>query len=136
MFACDAWLLRARLAEAKRFRDEAAALIAKHHYGRREPDLAVLDAEISPTLDTFRTACAQVGAEGWWHLMPRLESLVAAQPKGSWFRPDRHKPWDQLLAPFARRRRRITRNGTRICGKRRKGDPRSDKWGFWPERPR
>ena len=107
LFACDAWLLRGRLAvvsgqlaEAKRFLDEAAALIAKHHYGRREPDLAVLDAEISPTLDTFRTACAQVGAEGWWHLMPRLESLVAAQPKGSWFRTDRHKPWDQLLAPL------------------------------------
>ena len=32
--------------------------------------------------------------------MPRLESLVAAQPKGSWFRADRHKPWDQLLAPL------------------------------------
>ena len=71
-----------QLAEATRFRDEAAALIAKHHYGRREPDLAVL------------------GAEGWWHLMPRLESLVSAQPKGSWFRADPRKPWDKLLAPL------------------------------------
>jgi hypothetical protein len=106
LFACDAWLLRGRLAvvsgqlaEAKRFRDEAAPLITKHHYGQREPDLAVLDAEISPTLDTFRTASAQVGAEGWWHLMPRLESLVAAQPKDSWFRAD-PRARDQLLAPL------------------------------------
>ena len=56
-------------------RDAAAELIARHHYGRREPDLAVLDAEITPGADTFAAACERV-SEGWWHLLDRLEQLA------------------------------------------------------------
>jgi len=87
LFLADANLLAARTALAlgrpdlvPEHRDEAARLIRKHHYGRREPDLAVLDAEIAPNPETFRTACDLVGAEGWWHLLPRLEAIAQPLP--------------------------------------------------------
>ena len=91
--AADGWLEQAMVA-----REEAAKLIADHHYGRREPDLAVLDAEIcqaggfglealgektaeNEALErAFVLACDQV-AHGWWHLIPRLE-VLAGQLEG------------------------------------------------------
>ena len=36
-----------RFARARTYRDQAAALIEKHGYGRAAPELAVLDAEIA-----------------------------------------------------------------------------------------
>jgi hypothetical protein len=87
LFLAEAHLLAARTALAlgrpdlvPEHRDEAARLIRKHHYGRREPDLAVLDAEIAPNPETFRTACDLVGTEGWWHLLPRLEAIAQTLP--------------------------------------------------------
>ena len=87
LFACDAALLRSRWRVvsgewrvAGEYRDKAADLIQKHHYGRRVPELAVLDAELNPTLETFRAACERVQA-GWWHLIPRLEALVPRLPR-------------------------------------------------------
>lgn len=117
LFACEAALLRARLAlaasgseggkvkggkveEARKYRDEAAKLIETHGYGRRKPDLAVLDCEIDPSLETFQTACGHVQSEGWWELLPRLEALVANQPKGGWFGGGERKKWDALLEPL------------------------------------
>ena len=86
LFLADALLLRSRLEalgsrleEATDFRDQAAKLIRKHHYGRRLPDLAVLDAELDPAPETFAAACDQV-AEGWWFLIPRLERLASLSP--------------------------------------------------------
>lgn len=117
LFACDAALLRARLAlvqetggrrqetgdrgreAAKRFRDLAAELIRKHGYGRRVPDLAVLDCELDPCLENFQTACAKVGEEGWWHLMTRLEALAATQPNG-FLGTGPRKHWHRLLTPL------------------------------------
>lgn len=93
LFACDAALLRGRLAlvqepgdsgqgTAKRYRDQAAALIDKHGYGRRKPDLAVLDLEIglATTESTENTEimirnALDAVAEGWWFLIPRLEAV-------------------------------------------------------------
>jgi hypothetical protein len=129
LFLADAYLLRAQLAlsvakaadrrldipvrpsgtatgpdknvrpTAKEYRDQAAELIRKHGYGRREPDLAVLNCEIDPCLENFQTACAKVVAEGWWHLMPRLEALAAAQRKG-FLGTGPRKHWNDLLEPL------------------------------------
>ena len=103
LFGTDAHLLRARialsqgdLAAAKRKRDAALDLIAKHAYGRAAPELALLTAEIAcaensanaeaaiavaiaairgkPSYDE-RTGVAMDG--GWWGLLPRLEALLS-----------------------------------------------------------
>jgi len=82
LFHAEAHLLAARTAlvlghpeVVRHHRDEAARLIREHLYGRREPDLAVLDAEINPTPQSFAAACQAVSA-GWWHLIPRLEAIA------------------------------------------------------------
>jgi len=86
---------------ARLCRDEAAEMIKKHGFGRRKPDLAVLNCEIDPSLENFQTACGHVGTEGWWELLPRLAALVAKQPKGSgWFDPGERGKWDAVLAPL------------------------------------
>ena len=79
-------------------RDEAAKLIEKHGYGRRKPDLAVLNCEIDPSLENFQTACGHVASEGWWELMPRLETLVAKRP-GGWLGGVRGQ-WEKVLKPL------------------------------------
>lgn len=88
LLLADAHLLAARTAlvlgghqeVAWEHRNDAATLIQRHSYGRRDPDLAVLSAEMARTLETFETACAWVGGEGWWHLLPRLELLAGELP--------------------------------------------------------
>jgi tetratricopeptide (TPR) repeat protein len=108
LFLAEVWLLRSRLLvlgsgllEARRCWKEAKRLIEKHGYGRRKPDLAVLDCEIDPSLEAFQTACGHVGAEGWWEHMPRLEALVAKQPTGvRWFGGGERKKWDGVLEPL------------------------------------
>lgn len=109
LFLTEVYLLRSRLSvvrgplsKAKEFRDQAAELIRKHGYGRRVPDLAVLDCELDPCLENFQTACAKVGEEGWWHLMPRLEALVESQPTGLFGLGGPRKHWHHLLEPLRR----------------------------------
>lgn len=92
LFLTDAHLIASRTALALgqpelawNHRNQAAALIAKHHYGRRAPDLAVLDCEMSPAPETLEAACAQTGAEGWWHLLPRLEARAGQIPGAEQF---------------------------------------------------
>ena len=94
LFAADAALLRARIAlaandreAAQTARDAAAALIARHEYGGRVPDLALLDAEMEPTEAGLRAAITAVRGEafegidgGWWGLLPRLDALLAQRP--------------------------------------------------------
>ena len=63
------------------------------------PDLAVLDGEIDPCLETFQTACAKVGGEGWWHLMPRLQALAESRHKRL-FGPGERGKWLGLLEPL------------------------------------
>ena len=101
LFLADAYLLRARIllseartARARTYRDQAAALIEKHGYGRAAPELAVLDAEIA-WADNAEGLEAAIAAAikairgepyrdertgitidgGWWGLLPRLEAL-------------------------------------------------------------
>jgi hypothetical protein len=91
---------------ARHYRDEAAKLIRKHGYGRREPDLAVLNCEIDPSLENFQTACTKVSTEGWWHLRPRLEALANARPKGRFgFGPGERGQWLGLLEPLRKAER-------------------------------
>lgn len=87
LFLADGHLLASRSALALGqaelawdHRNKAAALIAKHRYGRREADLAVLDAEMSPSAETLEVACARIGPEGWWQLLPRLETIASQIP--------------------------------------------------------
>lgn len=72
---------------------------------RREPDLAVLNCEIDPSLENFQTACAKVGAEGWWHLLPRLEALANARPKGGFFGGGERGKWLGILEPLRKAER-------------------------------
>jgi len=67
---------------------------------RPKPDLALLNCEIDPSLENFQTACGHVGGEGRWELMPRLEALVAKQPKGAWLGGGVRGKWDAVLAPL------------------------------------
>lgn len=97
------------LSQAKAFRGQAAELIRKHGYGRRVPDLAVLDCELDPCLENFQTACAKVGEEGWWELLPRLEALAAARPEGGWFKKGDRCQWERILAPLRKGEREYQR---------------------------
>ncbi|MEO0447962.1 MAG: hypothetical protein AAF191_17980, partial [Verrucomicrobiota bacterium] len=85
----------------------AQALIKKHGYRRLLPDLAVLQCEMDPSLEKFQTACAQVGEEGWWHLMGRLEALAtamdAAAPKTGLLRNKKSNVAEQLLVPLRKK---------------------------------
>ncbi len=104
LFMTDAHLLHARIAlsqgdfaAARRKRDAALDLVAKHGYGRAAPELALLTAEIARAENSAngkaaidaaakairgkpyrdeRTGIAIDG--GWWGLLPRLELLLPA----------------------------------------------------------
>jgi tetratricopeptide (TPR) repeat protein len=102
LFLADAYLLGARIqlsedriARARSHRDQAAALIGKHGYGRAAPELAILDAEIACTDNAEDRHAALAAAMkairgepyhdertgvtidgGWWGLLPRLEALI------------------------------------------------------------
>jgi tetratricopeptide (TPR) repeat protein len=102
LFLADSYLLGARIllsggriARARTHRDQAAALIEKHGYGRGAPELAVLDAEIAWADDAEDCAAVTAAAMktirgepyrdertgvtidgGWWGLLPRLEALL------------------------------------------------------------
>ncbi len=108
LFLADAHLLRARIAlpgqgaaDARHYRDRAAALIAKHRYGRGAVELAVLDAEIACTANApareaaIAAALAAIAGEpyhdartgrtvsgGWFGLLPRLEAILPADHAG------------------------------------------------------
>ena len=108
LFLTQAHLLRARIAlagqgaaDARPYRDRAAALIGKHGYGRAVPELAVLDAEIACAANApareavIAAALAAVAGEpyhdartgrtisgGWFGLLPRLEAILPAGHAG------------------------------------------------------
>ncbi len=108
LFLTQAQLLRARIAlagqgaaDARPYRDRAAALIEKHGYGRAVPELAVLDAEIACAANApareaaLAAALAAVAGEpyhdartgrtisgGWFGLLPRLEAILPAGHAG------------------------------------------------------
>ena len=82
-------------ADARTYRDRAAALIGKHGYGRAVPELAVLDAEIASAANVpareaaVAAALTAVAGEpyhdartgrtisgGWFGLLPRLEAIL------------------------------------------------------------
>ncbi len=113
LFEADALILRARLqlaggsgqlAGAKDCRDRAAELIEKHGYGRREPDLAVLDAELDPSLDRLKPAIATAMDGKWWHLVERLEALArqidGPPKKKGWFGGAKPGAAEALLEPL------------------------------------
>ncbi len=102
LFLADAHLLAARIqlaegrnARARTCRDQAAALIERHGYGRGAVELAVLSAEIAFADKAAGCAAALAAAieavrgepyrdertgiaidGGWWGLLPRLEVLL------------------------------------------------------------
>jgi hypothetical protein len=104
LLLADTYLLSARIqlsemriARARSYRDQAAALIEKHGYGRAVPELALLDAEIADAENaanretTIAAAIKAIRGEpyhdertritidgGWWGMLPRLEALVPA----------------------------------------------------------
>lgn len=94
LYAADAALLRARVALANGDvraalikRDEAAELISRHGYGRRKPDLAVLDAEMASAeaseaelTAALHAAIVAIEDQGWWGLIPRLEAFLSDRP--------------------------------------------------------
>ncbi len=108
LYLTQAHLLRARIAlagqgsaDARPYRDRAAALIGKHSYGRAVPELAVLDAEIACAANApareaaIAAALAAVAGEpyhdartgrtisgGWFGLLPRLEAILPAGHAG------------------------------------------------------
>jgi ATP/maltotriose-dependent transcriptional regulator MalT len=108
LFMCQAHLLRARIAlgpgdfaAARDRRYAAAALIAKHNYGRGAVELAVLDAELAIAAQAadadkaIATAVKAVAGEpyrdertgrtvsgGWFGLLPRLEAILPAGHAG------------------------------------------------------
>lgn len=96
--ACDGALLRARMAlatgDAERFgahRNRAAELIARCGYGRRIPDLAVLDLEGAASRASADVAARVAQAEkavgrGWWFLICRLEAVHRKSAGASWGR--------------------------------------------------
>ena len=115
LFAADAALLRARIAltandrkAARTARDTAAALIARHEYGARRPDLALLDAEMDPTDANLRAAITAIRGEpfegidgGWWGLLPRLDALLAARPDFATERDSLHAARDAYVTERA-----------------------------------
>ncbi len=108
LFLADAHLLAARIqlaegrnARARTCRDQAAALIERHGYGRGAVELAVLSAEIACADkaagrdSALATAIEAVRGEpyrdertgiaidgGWWGLLPRLEVLLPVMAPG------------------------------------------------------
>ena len=108
LYLTQAHLLRARIAlagqgaaDARPYRDRAAALIGKHGYGRAVPELAVLDAEIACAANApareaaIAAALTAAGGEpyhdartgrtisgGWFGLLPRLEAILPPSHAG------------------------------------------------------
>ncbi len=128
LFLADSYLLGARIllsggriARARTYRDQAAALIEKHGYGRGAPELAVLDAEIAWADDA--EGCVAVTAAamkairgepygdertgvtidgGWWGLLPRLEALLPSDdPELARLRLTRDNYYDERDAYLA-----------------------------------
>ncbi len=128
LFLADSYLLGARIllsggriARARTYRDQAAALVEKHGYGRGAPELAVLDAEIAWADDAEgcvaviaaamkairgepyrdeRTGIAIDG--GWWGLLPRLEALLPSDdPELARLRLTRDNYYDERDAYLA-----------------------------------
>ncbi|MGO9173776.1 MAG: TIR domain-containing protein [Rhodomicrobium sp.] len=108
LYLTQAHLLRARIAlagqgaaDARPYRDQAAALIGKHGYGRGAVELAVLNAEIACAANApaqeaaIAAALAAIAGEpyrdartgrtvsgGWFGLLPRLEAILPAGHAG------------------------------------------------------